>query len=104
MSSRVLKSLQESFLVHESNRLAIELLSGIPTVVYGYFALLFVTPLLQKVFPSLPGFNMLSAGLVMGIIIVPFINSISEDAMRVVPVELREGSKENLFVCRYVWM
>ncbi|HBY77321.1 MAG TPA: phosphate ABC transporter permease subunit PstC, partial [Cyanobacteria bacterium UBA11148] len=70
----------------------LELLSGIPTVVYGYFALLFVTPLLQKVFPSLPGFNMLSAGLVMGIMIVPFISSISEDAMRAVPVELREGS------------
>mgnify|MGYP005846822331 CR=1 FL=1 len=70
----------------------LELLAGIPTVVYGYFALLFVTPLLQKLLPNLGGFNMLSAGLVMGIMIVPFISSISEDAMRAVPVELREGS------------
>ncbi|HBB35013.1 MAG TPA: phosphate ABC transporter permease subunit PstC [Cyanobacteria bacterium UBA8803] len=70
----------------------LELLAGIPTVVYGYFALLFVTPLLQKVMPNLPGFNMLSAGLVMGIMIVPFISSISEDAMRAVPLHLREGS------------
>lgn len=70
----------------------LEVLAGIPTVVYGYFALLFVTPLLQQMIPSLPGFNMLSAGLVMGIMIIPFISSISEDAMRAVPVELREGS------------
>ncbi|MBD2073302.1 phosphate ABC transporter permease subunit PstC [Phormidium sp. FACHB-592] len=70
----------------------LELLAGIPTVVYGYFALLFVTPLLQMVLPDLPGFNMLSPGLVMGIMITPLISSISEDAMRAVPVELREGS------------
>ncbi len=70
----------------------LELLAGIPTVVYGYFALLVVTPLLQKVIPALPGFNMLSAGLVMGLMIIPFIASISEDAMRAVPVNLREGS------------
>lgn len=70
----------------------LELLAGVPTVVYGYFALLFVTPLLQKVIPNLPGFNMLSAGLVMGLMIIPFIASISEDAMRAVPVNLREGS------------
>jgi phosphate transport system permease protein len=70
----------------------LELLAGIPTVVYGYFALLFVTPLLQVVLPDLPGFNMLSPGLVMGIMITPLISSISEDAMRAVPVELREGS------------
>ena len=70
----------------------LELLAGIPTVVYGYFALLVVTPLLQKVIPDLPGFNMLSAGLVMGLMIIPFIASISEDAMRAVPVHLREGS------------
>jgi phosphate transport system permease protein len=70
----------------------LELLAAIPTVVYGYFALLFVTPLLQKIFPDLPGFNMLSAGLVMGLMIVPLISSISEDAMRAVPVALREGS------------
>lgn len=70
----------------------LELLAGIPTVVYGYFALLFVTPLLQVVLPDLPGFNMLSPGLVMGLLITPLISSISEDAMRAVPVELREGS------------
>ncbi|MCU0516879.1 MAG: phosphate ABC transporter permease subunit PstC [Oscillatoria sp. Prado101] len=70
----------------------LELLAGVPTVVYGYFALLFVTPLLQKVIPDLPGFNMLSAGIVIGIMIIPFISSISEDAMRAVPVSLREGS------------
>lgn len=70
----------------------LELLAAIPTVIYGYFALLFVTPLLQTVYPDLPGFNMLSAGLVMGLMIMPLISSISEDAMRSVPVELREGS------------
>ena len=70
----------------------LELLAGVPTVVYGYFALLFVTPLLQKVIPDLPGFNMLSAGIVIGIMIIPLISSISEDAMRAVPVSLREGS------------
>lgn len=71
---------------------ALELLSGVPTIVYGYFALLFVTPLLQLLIPSLPGFNLLSAGLVMGIMIVPYVASISEDAMRAVPMSLREGS------------
>jgi phosphate transport system permease protein len=70
----------------------LELLSGVPTIVYGYFALLFVTPLLQKLIPSLPGFNLLSAGIVMGIMIVPYVASISEDAMRAVPMALREGS------------
>lgn len=71
---------------------ALELLAAIPTVVYGYFALLFVTPALQTVLPDLPGFNMLSAGLVMGLMIIPLISSISEDAMRAVPNTLREGS------------
>ena len=71
---------------------ALELLSAVPTVVYGYFALLFVTPALQKVWPELPGFNMLSAGLVIGIMIVPYVSSVSEDAMRAVPVHLREGA------------
>jgi len=70
----------------------LELLAAIPTVVYGYFALLYVTPMLQKIFPNLPTFNMLSAGLVMGLMIIPFISSISEDAMRSVPLGLREGS------------
>ena len=71
---------------------ALELLAAIPTVVYGYFALLYVTPWLQSFLPDLPGFNMLSAGLVMGLMVIPFISSISEDAMRAVPVGLREGS------------
>jgi len=70
----------------------LELLEGIPTVVYGYFALLFVTPLLQQVIPGLPGFNMLSPGLVMGIMIIPYVSSVSEDAMRAVPNDLREGA------------
>ena len=70
----------------------LELLAGIPTVVYGYFALLFVTPLLQNFLPDLGGFNMLGPGLVIGIMIIPLISSISEDAMRAVPVHLREGS------------
>jgi phosphate transport system permease protein len=61
-------------------------------VVFGYFALIFVTPLLQKVIPDLPGFNMLSAGIVMGIMIVPYVSSVSEDAMRSVPMSMREGS------------
>jgi phosphate transport system permease protein len=70
----------------------LELLSGVPTIVYGYFALLFVTPLLQRMFPELPGFNLLSAGLVMGIMIIPTVSSIAEDAMRAVPMSLREGA------------
>jgi phosphate transport system permease protein len=70
----------------------LEVLSGIPTVVFGFFALLFVTPILQTILPSLPGFSLLSAGLVMGIMIVPIVASISEDAMRAVPMALREGS------------
>lgn len=70
----------------------LEMLSGVPTVVYGYFALLFVTPLLQKILPGLPGFSMLSAGLVMGIMIIPYVSSLSEDAIQAVPMQLREGS------------
>ncbi len=70
----------------------LELLAAVPTVVYGYFALLFVSPLLQKIFPDMSGFNILSAGLVIGIMIVPYISSLSEDAMRSVPAHLREGS------------
>jgi phosphate transport system permease protein len=94
--------------IREVVKPVLELLAGIPTIVYGYFALLVVTPLLQWLysfiaaplsdrFPDifyseLSGFNMLSAGIVMGIMITPLISSISEDAMRAVPVELREGS------------
>lgn len=70
----------------------LELLSAVPTVVYGYFALLLVTPLLQKIFPELPGFNMLSAGMVIGIMIIPTVSSVAEDAMRAVPMSLRESS------------
>ena len=69
-----------------------ELLSAVPTVVYGYFALLFVTPLLQKLLPELPGFNMLSAGIVIGVMIIPYVSSVSEDAIRAVPMHLRESS------------
>ena len=76
----------------ETLKPVLELLSGVPTIIYGYFALLFVTPLLQKIFPELPGFNVLSAGIVMGIMIIPYISSLSEDAMRAVPMSLREGS------------
>lgn len=70
----------------------LELLSGVPTIIYGFFALLVVTPVLQKIFPELPGFNILSAGLVMGVMIIPYVASLSEDAMRAVPMSLREGA------------
>src|SRR5512139_4037497 len=78
--------------VREVAKPLLELLGGVPTIVYGYFALLFVTPLLQALIPGLPGFNLLSAGIVMGIMIIPYVSSISEDAMRAVPMSLREGS------------
>jgi phosphate transport system permease protein len=85
--------------VRETLKPILELLSAVPTIVYGYFALTFVTPLLQgKIFawfapfPNLGSFNMLGAGLVMGIMIIPYISSLSEDAMRAVPMSLREGS------------
>jgi phosphate transport system permease protein len=70
----------------------LEILAGVPTVVYGYFALLFVTPLLQRILPGMAGFNALSAGIVMGIMILPLVSSLSEDAMRAVPRGLREGA------------
>jgi phosphate transport system permease protein len=70
----------------------LEILAGVPTVVYGYFALTFVTPLLQTFLPGLSGFNALSPGLVMGLMILPLVSSLSEDAMRAVPNGLREGS------------
>jgi phosphate transport system permease protein len=70
----------------------LEILAGVPTVVYGYFALLFVTPLLQRLIPDLAGFNALGPGIVMGIMILPLVSSLSEDAMRGVPRGLREGS------------
>jgi len=70
----------------------LEILAGIPTVVYGYFALTFVTPLLQNFFPEMIVFNALSAGLVMGVMIIPMISSLSEDAMLAVPQSFREGA------------
>ena len=70
----------------------LEILAAIPTVVYGFFALQFVTPLLQSVIPGLRGFNALSPGLVMGVMIIPYITSLSEDALRAVPKSLREAS------------
>ncbi|NSW77125.1 MAG: phosphate ABC transporter permease subunit PstC [Candidatus Atribacteria bacterium] len=69
----------------------LEILAGVPTVVYGYFALLFVTPLLRRFIPSIAGFNALSPGIVMGIMILPLVASLSEDAMQAVPLSLREG-------------
>jgi len=70
----------------------LEILAGVPTVVYGYFALTFVTPLLQQWIPGLSGFNALSPGIVMGIMILPLVSSLSEDAMQAVPRGLREGA------------
>lgn len=80
------------FSVREVAKPFLELLGGVPTIVYGFFALLFITPILQWFYPELPGFNLLSAGIAMGIMIVPYVASISEDAMRSVPMSLREGS------------
>ena len=73
-------------------RPVLEILAGVPTVVYGYFALLFVTPLLQQIVPGLAGFNALGPGIVMGIMILPLVSSLSEDALRGVPNGLREGA------------
>lgn len=70
----------------------LELLSAVPTVVYGYFALQLVSPVVQTLVPGTPAFNMLSAGIVMGIMIVPYVSSLSEDALRAVPMLLREGA------------
>src|SRR5690606_8742637 len=70
----------------------LEVLAAVPTVVYGFFALQFVTPLLQQFIPGLAGFNALSPGLVMGLMIIPYITSLSEDALRAVPNSLREAS------------
>jgi phosphate transport system permease protein len=78
--------------VRETVKPILELLGAVPTVVYGYFALTMVTPVLQILMPDLPGFNMLSAGLVIGLMIVPYVSSVSEDAMRAVPRYMREGS------------
>lgn len=71
---------------------ALEILAGVPSVVFGYFALLLVTPFLQKFIPGLQGFNALSAGLVLGVSIIPLVASLSEDAIYAVPRSLREGA------------
>ncbi len=71
---------------------ALELLAAVPSVVYGFFALTIVTPFLQSFIPGLSGFNSLSAGLVMGIMIIPFVSSLSEDALHAVPNSLREAA------------
>lgn len=71
---------------------ALEILAGVPSVVYGYFALLLVTPILQIFIPQLGGFNALSAGIVMGIAITPLVASLSEDAIYAVPRALRDGA------------
>ena len=78
--------------LREITKPILELLGAVPTVVYGYFALLVVTPGLRVVLPDLPGFNMLGPGIVIGIMIMPFVISLSEDAMRAVPMSLRESS------------
>ncbi len=78
--------------LREGIKPVLELLSAVPTVVYGYFALQLVSPIVQKLVPGTPAFNMLSAGIVMGIMIVPYVSSLSEDALRAVPMLLREGA------------
>jgi len=71
---------------------ALEILAGVPTIVYGYFALVVLTPILQTFIPGLGGFNALSPGIIMGIMIIPMISSLSEDAIYAVPDNLREGA------------
>ena len=70
----------------------LEILASVPTVVYGFFALTVVTPFLQSIFPEISGFNSLSAGFVMGIMIIPYVSSLSDDAISAVPRYIREGS------------
>lgn len=70
----------------------LEVLAAVPTVVYGFFALMVVTPFLQKLIPDMAGFNALSAGIVMGIMIIPFVTSLSEDALQAVPKSLRNAA------------
>jgi len=71
---------------------ALEVLAGVPSIVYGYFALVFLTPILQKAVPDLAAFNALAPGLIMGVMIIPMISSLSEDALYAVPRALREGA------------
>jgi phosphate transport system permease protein len=78
--------------VRETMKPFLELIAAVPTVIFGYFALLFLTPLFQRFIPGLDGFNLLVPGVVLGIMILPYVVSISEDAMRAVPGALREGA------------
>lgn len=78
--------------VRELIKPVLELLAAVPTVVYGYFALLFLTPILRELYHDLSGFNALSPGIIMGIMIIPYVSSVSEDAMIAVPMHIREGS------------
>ncbi len=78
--------------LREALKPILELLAAVPTVVFGYFALLFVTPIAKQFIPGLSGFNLLVPGVVMGFMILPYVVSISEDAMRAVPMTLREGA------------
>jgi len=78
--------------LRETIKPVLELLEAVPTVVYGYFALLFLTPIFRAFIPGLSGFNLLVPGIVLGIMILPYVVSVSEDAMRAVPGELREGA------------
>jgi phosphate transport system permease protein len=80
------------FKIKEVAKPILEVLAAVPTVVYGYFALLFLTPILQKLIANLSGFNALSPGIIMGIMIIPYVSSVSEDAMKAVPMHIREGS------------
>lgn len=78
--------------LRETIKPILELLAAVPTVVYGYFALLFLTPILQSFLPELSGFNALSPGIIIGVMIIPYVSSVSEDAMKAVPMHIREGS------------
>ena len=71
---------------------ALEVLAGVPTIVYGYFALVVVTPALQAIIPGLAGFNALSPGMIIGVMVIPMIASLSEDALHAVPQHMREAS------------
>ncbi|MBW3560474.1 MAG: phosphate ABC transporter permease subunit PstC [Proteobacteria bacterium] len=78
--------------VRETLKPVLEMLAAVPTVVFGYFALLFLTPLARQFIPGLSSFNLLIPGVVMGVMILPYVVSLSEDAMRAVPMNLREGA------------
>lgn len=92
LASAIFLSEYASERVRKTIKPTLEVLAGIPTVVYGFFALTFVTPILEKFIPDIEVFNALSAGIVVGVMIVPMIASLSEDAMSAVPNSLREGA------------